>query len=182
MGITKRIRDLHRRGFHRRHHSAYSRQEFSDGQRWLVFEQKQRGQNKKGLLRPRDQPPGENTDEATVLDVSDYQPPRIPSKTWRELIKKIWEVDPLSCPRCGHEMKIISLIHEPGVIQRILRHLGLWKEQSDPHERKIKTPVDGPVVLEDFVDGLRLVKPTARRAGPDMNNPPSTTTEVHDCS
>ena len=54
--------------------------------------------------------------EVTVLDVSDHQPRRVPSKTWRELIKKIWEVDPLSCPRCGYEMKIISLIHEPEVI------------------------------------------------------------------
>jgi hypothetical protein len=34
--------------------------------------------------------------QATVLDVSDYKPRRIPSKTWRELIKKIWKVDPLS--------------------------------------------------------------------------------------
>lgn len=122
---------------------------------WGWYSSRSRGDRiKKGLLRPGDQPPRENTDEATVLDVSDYQPPRIPSKTWRELIKKIREVDPLSCPRCGHEMKIISLIHEPGVIQRILRHLRLWKEQSDPHERKIKTPVDGPVVLEDFDHAL----------------------------
>jgi hypothetical protein len=50
-------------------------------------------------------------------------------------------------------MKIISLIHEPAVIERILRHLGLWKEQPDPHEGKTKTPVDGSVVLEDFDDG-----------------------------
>ena len=67
-----------------------------------------------------------------MLDVSDYQPRRLPSKTWRELIKKIWEVDPLSCPRCSHEMKIISLIHEPEVIERILRHLGFWKEAPGP--------------------------------------------------
>ncbi len=28
----EKLRDLHRRGIHRRHHSAHSRQEFSDGQ------------------------------------------------------------------------------------------------------------------------------------------------------
>ncbi|MBE9580821.1 MAG: hypothetical protein IMF18_04295 [Proteobacteria bacterium] len=44
----------------------------------------------------------------TILDVSDYDPPCVPSKTWRELIKKVWEVDPLTSPRCGSEMKIIS--------------------------------------------------------------------------
>jgi len=88
-----------------------------------------------------------------LLDVSDYKRPRIPSKTWRELIKKIWEVDPLSCPRCAHPMKIISLINQSDVIERILRHLGLCKEHPAPHEVKIKAPGDGPVVLQDFDDG-----------------------------
>jgi len=36
-----------------------------------------------------------------VIDVSDYHPPRIPSKKWCELIKKVWEVDPLICPTAG---------------------------------------------------------------------------------
>jgi hypothetical protein len=50
-------------------------------------------------------------------------------------------------------MKIISLIHEPDVIERILRHLGLWKQHPDHHEGKINAPADGPVVLDDFDDG-----------------------------
>ena len=51
---------------------------------------------------------------------------RIPSKKWRELIKKVWEVDPLECPNCGAEMKLIALIDDGTVIEKILRHLGLW--------------------------------------------------------
>jgi hypothetical protein len=43
----------------------------------------------------------------TILHVSDYDPPCVPSKTWRELIKKVWEVDPLTSPQYGFEMKII---------------------------------------------------------------------------
>jgi DTW domain-containing protein YfiP len=97
--------------------------------------------------------PSPDSPQATVLDVSDYKPRRIPSKTWRELIKKIWEVDPLSCPRCHHEMKIINLINQPEVIERILRHLGLWKQQTAPSGRKEKPPEHGPVVMEDFDDG-----------------------------
>ena len=109
---------------------------------------------KKGVLRPGDEPPqAGNANEVTVLDVSDYQPARIPAKTWRDLIKKIWEVDPLTCPRCGHDMKIISLIHEPAVIERILRHLGLWKQQTAPSGRRATAPEHGPVVSEDFDDG-----------------------------
>jgi hypothetical protein len=90
---------------------------------------------------------------ATVLDASDHQPRRVPPKTWRELIKKIWQVDLLSCPRCGYEMKIISLIREPDVIERILRHLGLWKQHTGSHEGKIKVPADGSVVMDDCDDG-----------------------------
>ena len=43
-------------------------------------------------------------------------------------------VDPLCCPRCGGEMKIISFITDPLVIQQILEHLGLWakKPSRDP--------------------------------------------------
>ena len=64
-----------------------------------------------------------------------------------------WALDPLRYPRCGHEMKIISLIHEPDVIETILGHLGLWKHHSDTHEGKIKAPADGPAVLDDLDDG-----------------------------
>ena len=116
------------------------------------YSSRSRGERiKAGRFRPGDEPAV--SPEVTVLDVSDHQPRRVPSKTWRELIKKIWEVDPLCCPRCGHEMKIITLIHEPDVIERILCHLGLWRSHLNPHEGKAKVPADGPVVLEDFDDG-----------------------------
>ena len=50
-----------------------------------------------------------------IIDVSDYQPPRIQSKSWRECIKKVYEADPLTCPRCGGEMKIISFVEDEEV-------------------------------------------------------------------
>ena len=53
-----------------------------------------------------------------IIDVSDYRPKKIPSPKWRECIRKVWEVDPLSCPKCGSEMKIISFINEADVIRR----------------------------------------------------------------
>jgi hypothetical protein len=34
----------------------------------------------------------------------------VPSKGWAEMIRKAYEVDPLVCPECGGEMKIISFI------------------------------------------------------------------------
>jgi len=87
----------------------------------------------------------------TILDVSDYDPPHVPSKTWRELIKKVWEVNPLTCPRCGSEMKIISLIQDPDVIRQILKHLELWKQDAGSRCKKPKSD-HGPVVYEEFND------------------------------
>ena len=64
--------------------------------------------------------------------LSDYRPKKIPSPQWRECIKKVWEVDPLSCPKCGNEMKIVSFINEVDVIRKILEHLGLWEDKTPP--------------------------------------------------
>ena len=49
--------------------------------------------------------------------------------SWAALIKKVYEVDALRCPACGGAMKIISFIDkcQPEVVERILRHCGLWK-------------------------------------------------------
>lgn len=63
-----------------------------------------------------------------IIDVSDHKPRRIPSAKWRELIKKVWEADPLLCPKCSQEMRIVALINEHDVIKRVLHHLGLWKQ------------------------------------------------------
>jgi len=49
--------------------------------------------------------------------------------TWAALIKCVYEVDPLKCPKCGGQMKIISFIEEDMVIEKILRHCGLWKNR-----------------------------------------------------
>jgi len=72
-----------------------------------------------------------------------YQPRRVASKKWQELIKKVWEVDPLLCPKCGAEMKIIALIDDTEVISCILKHLGLWstfQQVRQPSERERGPP------------------------------------------
>ena len=74
----------------------------------------------------------ESPSSVEVIDVSDYQPRRLPSKRWRELIKQVWEVDPFDCPRCGSEMKLIALIDDNEVIEKILRHLDLCPENPLP--------------------------------------------------
>jgi len=48
------------------------------------------------------------------------------------LIRKVYEADPLTCPKCQEEMRIISFIDQPEVIKKILQHLGLWEEAHAP--------------------------------------------------
>ncbi len=51
-------------------------------------------------------------------------------RRWAELLRRIFEVDPLRCPRCGHEMRIVAFITQHRVIDRILTHLRRW---TSPH-------------------------------------------------
>jgi hypothetical protein len=65
--------------------------------------------------------------------------------TWAALIKCVYEVDPLKCQKCGGEMRVISFIEKDTVIEKILRHCGLWKVPSirPPPEEK------PPPIVED---------------------------------
>jgi hypothetical protein len=45
---------------------------------------------------------------------------------WRDLIKQAWNSDPLECPVCQKELRLIAVIEDPAVIEKILRHLKLW--------------------------------------------------------
>jgi hypothetical protein len=42
-------------------------------------------------------------------------------RRWAELIRRVYEVDPLGCPRCGGEMRVVGFITQPHVIKRIPR-------------------------------------------------------------
>lgn len=67
------------------------------------------------------------------------------------LIKRVYEVDPLACPACGAQMRVISFIGPPqeAVVKRILKHGGLW----NPTER-------APPVREGFVEEPEAVAET----------------------
>ena len=89
------------------------------------YSNRMRGERRKAALSAAEVDP---VTELEVIDVSGYKPRRIPSPDWRECIKKIWEVDPLECPHCKSEMKIISFITDKLVVRKILDHLQLWRD------------------------------------------------------
>jgi hypothetical protein len=70
-------------------------------------------------------------------------------------INKMCEVDPLSCPRCLHQMRIVSIIDQPETIEKILKHLGLWQPQAHgPPLYKEEKIVEETVYDYSFFDCL----------------------------
>lgn len=65
-------------------------------------------------------------DDATrPLVTADPEPEavRAAQRRWAELLRRIFEVDPLACPRCGAAMRIVAFITAPTTIDHILDHL-----------------------------------------------------------
>src|SRR5450830_832068 len=44
-------------------------------------------------------------------------------RRWAQLIRRVYEIDPLVCPRCRGVIRVVSFIIEGRVIRRILDHL-----------------------------------------------------------
>jgi hypothetical protein len=51
-------------------------------------------------------------------------------RSWAQLIKRVYEVDPLVCPKCQGEMRIIAFIIDHDVVDAILRHLAKAEARS----------------------------------------------------
>jgi ribosomal protein S27E len=56
----------------------------------------------------------------------------VPAKGWAEMIRKVYEVDPLLCPHCGGTMKVIAFITDFPVVDKIINHLKLTFIASKP--------------------------------------------------
>ncbi len=70
-------------------------------------------------IRRRAGTEGQQTVYAAPVPVPLHQARR----RWAELLRRIFEVEPLECPRCGQTMRIVAFITEPQVIDRILDSL-----------------------------------------------------------
>jgi hypothetical protein len=67
--------------------------------------------------------------ESLLVPSPDRPPPATPGSaearrrsSWARMLRKVFEVDPLVCRRCGEEMVIVAWITKVDVIDRILRH------------------------------------------------------------
>jgi hypothetical protein len=78
---------------------------------------------RKGLGESR----AEDSPHVTLRPPSDEQDrssdARALRRRWAEMIKRVYEVDPLVCPSCGGEMRVVAFIIDEEVVDKILRHL-----------------------------------------------------------
>jgi hypothetical protein len=48
------------------------------------------------------------------------------------MIRKVYEMDPMTCPKCGGRMKVIAFITDFSVVDRIINHLKLTFVAEEP--------------------------------------------------
>jgi hypothetical protein len=76
-------------------------------------------------------------------------PLKLSSKRWRDLILRVWHVDPLRYPVCQNPMRVIAVIDDRRVVENILRHLGVW---HDPPSRPPPQALPRPYTYEPCQD------------------------------
>jgi hypothetical protein len=61
-------------------------------------------------------------------------PPRAtastPAWTGAALMRRVFALDVLACPRCGGRLRVIATVQDPAVVRAILAHLG-WAPGTD---------------------------------------------------
>ena len=63
--------------------------------------------------------------QQAAITVLDPMPSKTASKSWAALIKRIFEVDPLTCPVCQGDMKIKAFVTDTLEVARFLKSLGI---------------------------------------------------------
>ena len=62
---------------------------------------------------------------------------------WAELLRRVYDIDALRCPRCGGRLRMIALLMDPSAVRGILESLGL------PSEAPTIARARSPTLLEE---------------------------------
>ena len=87
---------------------------------------------------------------STVLPLTSTLDKPKASETWAALIKQVYEVDPLECPKCKSQMRILSFIIDVAEIKKITRSLNI------PHFQKPAPPLGAPLKADSSNSELDL--------------------------
>ncbi len=77
-----------------------------------------------------------------------HEPPRKLS-SWAACIKRIYEVDPLECPKCKGTMRIVAFIQDEYAIRDIMKSQGIPDFRPPP---KIPKYIDTSEALDNVVE------------------------------
>ena len=84
----------------------------------------------RGAAKEKEQNNIRTTESQDFLPIP--EPVSKPSANWARLMKKVFEFDPLVCPKCGHSMKIKAFITNPDEVDRITKNLGIPNQRAPP--------------------------------------------------
>ena len=76
---------------------------------------------------------GKPTPLAEARHIDPSRIPRFNRLPWAVLLKRVFLVDVLECPKCAGRMKILAAVVAPANVRRILKHLGLATEAPQLH-------------------------------------------------
>ena len=71
-------------------------------------------------------------------------------RLWADLMRRSFGFDVLACPRCDGRLRLIALIDQAPVIEKILRHLGLPSEIPKPTLARAPPPEHADSAVLDF--------------------------------
>ena len=78
-------------------------------------------------------------------------------RNWARLIQKVYHCDPLVCPKCKGDMKIVAFIEEETVVKKILKHLNLWitgNHDPPPLSKTMGEDVFPDIPAMDYIDSF----------------------------
>jgi hypothetical protein len=83
----------------------------------------------------------EGSDDAVPSIIESQGDEKVFRRNWARLMQKIYEVNPLICPKCHGIMRTISFIEDRQIIRAILDHLGIWLVRARPPPKIIDPPI-----------------------------------------
>ena len=92
---------------------------------------------------------------------------------WARLIQKVYEVDPMFFPHYGDAMRLMALIENPPVIEKILKHLHHWDPRPPgqaPPTEDLEWPDNSHNSTGSGI-GRTLVRPKGSRQGGCESHP-----------
>lgn len=87
---------------------------------------------------------------ASVADDVSAAAGRARNPTWATLMGRAFGFDVLSCPRCGGRLRLVALIGQAAVIERILHHLE--EPLAIPRSRPARAPPEQLRQFAEFTD------------------------------